>query len=57
MQIGAMGVEPRLGAILAGAETLNEAPEPRGMVHLDQMGHFMRGEVIEHMARRQNEPP
>ena len=57
MQDGAMGVEPRLGAVVIRAKPLHQPPEPRRVVHLDQMRHFVGGEVFEHVARRQDEPP
>jgi hypothetical protein len=27
------------------------------MVELDEMGHLVRGEIVEHERRRENEPP
>ena len=51
MQIGAMGVEPGLGAVVIRAKPLHQPPEPRRMVHLDEMRHFVRGKVVEHMAQ------
>src|SRR5580692_2748843 len=57
MQVSAMGVEPGFGAIVTRAEPLYQPPEARRMVHLDEVRHLVRGEIIEYVARRQNEPP
>jgi hypothetical protein len=57
MQIVAVGVEPALGAINMAADFRDHPPEPRRMVHLDQMRDFMGGEIIQHERRRQDQPP
>src|SRR4249920_3586605 len=57
MQIIAVGVEPALGALDVIADPVHHPPEPRRMVHLDEMRHFMRGEIVEHEGRRQDQPP
>jgi hypothetical protein len=57
MQIVAVGIEPGLGALDMTADFRDYPPEPRRMIHLDEMRHFMGGEVIQHEGRRQNQPP
>ena len=57
MQIVAVGVEPALGAFDMAADAAADAPEPRRVVHLDQMRNFMRGEIIQHIGRREDQPP
>jgi hypothetical protein len=57
MQVGALGIEPSLGSLVIRKQSLHDTPESCRMVHFDQMRHFMRGEIIEHVARRQNKPP
>ena len=57
MQIVAGVVEPLLGALDMAADLGDHFPEPRRMIHLDQMRHLVRGEIIEHVWRRENEPP
>jgi len=57
MQIVAVGVEPVLGALAVTADLCDDPPEPRRMVHLDKMGHFMSGEVIQHVWRCEDQPP
>src|SRR5712671_4565406 len=39
------------------AHLTHDAPEPRRVVHLDEMRHLMGGEVIEHEGRREDQPP
>ena len=56
MQVGALGIQPGFGSLVIGEQPLHDTPEPCRMVHFDEMRHFMRGEIIEHMAGRQNEP-
>src|ERR1700733_4903093 len=57
MQIRAMDVEPCFRALVTRTEAVHHTPKLRGTVHLDEMRHFMRGEIFENVARRQNEPP
>ena len=57
MQVVAVGIEPALGAFDVIADPIDHAPEPCGMVHLDQMRDFMRGEIIEHIGWREDQPP
>ena len=57
VQIGAMHVEPGLGARHIRANAIDQPPEPRRVIHLDEMRHFMRGEIIQHERRRQDQPP
>src|SRR5262245_19573671 len=55
MQIVAVGIEPALGALDVIADAADHAPEPRRVVHLDEVRHFMRGEIIQHKGRRENQ--
>ncbi len=57
MQIIAVGIEPGLGALDMTADLRDDPPEPCRMIHLDEMRHFMGGEVIQHERRRQDQPP
>jgi hypothetical protein len=57
MQVVAVGIEPGLGALDMTADFPDHPPEPRRMIHLDEMRHFMGGEIIQHEGRRQDQPP
>ena len=57
MKVGALGIEPSFGSFVIREQPLHDAPESGRMVHFNQMCHLMRGEIVEHMARRQNETP
>src|SRR3981081_160188 len=57
MQVVAGGVEPGLGAFDMAANPVDHAPESRRMVHLDQMRHFMRGEIVQHEGWSEDQPP
>ena len=57
MQIAAVDVEPDFGALMIGTKALDQPPKPGGMIHLDEMRHFMSGEIVEHKARREDKPP
>src|SRR5262245_14011479 len=57
MQIVAVGIEPALGALDVIAGAPDHAPEPRRVVHLDEVRHFMRGEIVQHEGRREDQPP
>ncbi len=57
MQVAAVDVEPYFGPLVIRAKPLDQAPEPDGMIHLNEMGYLMRREIVEHKARRQDEPP
>ena len=57
MQVGAVHIEPGFGALMVRTDALHQAPESRRVVHLDEVRHFMGGEIIKHLARRQDEPP
>src|ERR1700737_1416713 len=57
MQIVAVGIEPYLGALDIAADAGNHAPEPRRVVHLDEMRDFVGREIVQHIGRRQNETP
>src|ERR1700756_3022056 len=49
--------EPPLGALDRGANPRHHPPEPRRMVHLDEMRYLMGGEIVEHEGRREDQPP
>src|SRR6202011_615565 len=57
MQVVAVGVEPGLGALDMVAGPCDHPPEPRRMVHLDKVGHLMGGKVVQHVRRREDQPP
>ena len=57
VQVGAVDVEPRLGAVGVRADAVHQPPEPRRVVHLDQMRHLVDGEIVQHERRREDEPP
>src|SRR5262249_39596413 len=57
MQIGAVGVEPCFGEFDVGVDRPHQAPEARRVIELEQVRDLMRGEIVEHEGRRQNEPP
>ena len=57
MQIVAVGVEPRLGPFDMAADFRNDLPEPRRVVHLDEMGDLVGGEIVQHIGRREDQPP
>ena len=52
MQIGAVHVEPDLGAMHGRTQALEQAPEAGGMIHFDQMRDFMRRQIVEHDPQR-----
>src|ERR1019366_916461 len=52
MQIGAVGVEPGLGARDVRADALDHAPEPARVVHFDKMRDLVRREIVEHEPQR-----
>src|ERR1700686_4980885 len=57
MQVVAVGVEPGLGALDVTTDPADHSPEPRRMIHFDEMGHLMAGEIIQHIRRREDQPP
>src|SRR5450756_509341 len=57
MQIGAVGVEPGLGARDVRADALDHAPEPARVVHFDKMRDLVRREIVEHEGRREDQSP
>src|SRR5579872_334316 len=57
MEIVAVGIEPGLGTLDMAADFSHDFPEPRRMVHLDEMGDFVGREVVEHVRRREDQPP
>ena len=57
MQIVAGIVEPGLGPLDMAAHPRDHFPESRGMIHLHQMRHFVRGQIVQHVGRRENQAP
>ena len=57
MQIATMDVEPHLGPLMILAKALDQPPEPGGVIHLDEMRDLVRGEIVEHKAGCEDEPP
>src|SRR5262245_51724548 len=57
VQVGAVHVEPHLGALDVRVEALHQPPEPQRVVKLHKMTHLVRGKVVEHERGRENEPP
>ena len=57
MQVVAVGVEPGLGALDMIADPRNDPPEPGRMVHFDEMRDLMGGEIVQHVRRREDQPP
>src|ERR1700680_2147695 len=57
MQVVAMGVEPGLGALDMVANLVDDPPESRRVVHLDEMRHLMGSKIVEHVGRSQDQPP
>ena len=57
MQICAMSIEPGLCLLEFRAKALDLTPESARVIHLDQMGGLMRGEIVEHETRRQDKTP
>ncbi len=52
-----MHVEPELGALDVRIEATDQPPEARRVVELDQVRDLVRGEIVEHEGRRQDETP
>ena len=57
VQTGAVDPQPRLGALGLGEEAARQFPERRRMVHVDDVRDFVRGEIVENIRRRENQPP
>src|ERR1700722_18639588 len=57
VQIVAVCVQPGLGAFDMVADFRDDLPEPRRMVHLDEVRYLMCGEVIKHVRRCEDQPP
>ncbi len=52
-----MRLEPGFRAAPFRKQPLHHPPEALRMIELDPVRHFMRGQIIEHVRRRQHEPP
>jgi hypothetical protein len=57
MQIGPVVAQPALGLFQPRHRAGHELPEAWTVIHLDQMGNLVRGDVVEHMRGRQHQPP
>src|SRR5687768_18388815 len=57
MQLGAMRLEPALGAARMRAMAENQAPEAAAMIHMLEMRHLVRRDIVEDEGRRQDEAP
>src|SRR5215470_17602319 len=57
VEAGAVGGEPRPGALHVGAEGLGQAPEAAAMVQLPKVGDLMGDDIVDHEAGRQNQAP
>ena len=55
-KMGVVG-QPLLPVNIIGAHDTDGMPEPRGMVHLFEMSHFVGNNVIEDGFRAHNQPP
>ena len=52
-----MDLEPDFGAVRSGVQPARELPEHRRVIYVHDMRHLMRGEIIEHERRRENQAP
>jgi len=57
VQVGAMRIEPGFCTAHVGADSLDQPPESARVIHLDQVRHFMRRQVVQHKGRRQYDNP
>src|SRR4051812_34797858 len=57
VQVVAVRIEPLLGALHRRADLAADAPEPRRVVHLNEMGDLVGGEIVEHVRRREDQAP
>ena len=57
VQIVTVRIEPLLGALHRRADLATDAPEPRRVVHLDEMGDLVGGEIVEHIGRCEDQAP
>lgn len=57
MKIIAVGIEPSLGALGRRTNLGYNFPESRRVVHLDEMRNLMCRKIIQHIRRRENQPP
>src|SRR6266702_4388098 len=57
VQIIAVRIEPLLGALHRRTGFSAHAPEPRRVVHLDEMGDFVGGKIVEHVGRCEDQAP
>jgi hypothetical protein len=57
MQIGAMHVQPHLGAFVLWVYTRYQPPETSGVIELEEVADLVSGEIIEHERWSENEAP
>src|SRR5947208_12131969 len=50
-------VEPPLRLVVARPAALDELPEGRPVMVLDEVAHLVDDDVVEHVVRREHEPP
>ena len=49
--------EPALRALPLGADGSDDAPEAARVIHLAEMRDLVRGEVVQHIGRREDQSP
>src|SRR5262245_22089753 len=57
MKFRAVHVKPDAGTLRVATQAVQHAPEPRSMIHFDEMRHLMRRKILKHVRRRQDETP
>src|SRR3954454_21138737 len=57
VQVVSVRIEPLLGALHRRADLAADAPEPRRVVHLNEMGDLVGGEIVENVRRREDQAP
>ena len=57
MKAGAVMLQPFLRAVGFRKQAMRDFPEGGRMIHVDEMRDFMRGEIVEHERRREDQPP
>ena len=53
MQVGAVDVEPNLGALVLRGEAIDQTPELGRVVHLDEVRDFVCGQIVEDEGGRE----
>jgi penicillin-binding protein 1A len=57
MQAGAVLVQPVSRLLVPRHGARHQGPEARAVVHMAEVSHLVRREIVEHEGRRQNQPP